>query len=215
MSDEVKPRRRYVSALRQEQARETRQRLLTAARRLFLARGYAATTIEAIGQEAGVAAPTVYAAFGTKRAILARLMDVAIGGDEQPLGVLERPEPQRMRQEPDQRRQLSMVAHGIRAILERAGPLFAVLRGAAAADPEIAGLYTRLQEERLRNMARVVAWVAEQGPLRAELTVADAADILWAMTSAEMHQLLTVDREWSGERYERWLRDALGAALLP
>ncbi len=215
MPDEVKSRRRYESPIRQEQARETRRRILEAARRQFLAHGYVAATIASIAQEAGVTAQTVYVAFGTKRAILASLMDVAIGGDDEPVGVLERPEPQRMRDEPEQRRQLEMMARGIRGILERAGPIFDVMRGAATADPEIAELYRRLQEERLRNMTRVVGWVAERGPLRAGLTTADGADIVWTLTGAEVHRLLTVDRGWTGERYERWLGDTLIAALLP
>ena len=215
MHDDVKPRRGYSSAIRQEQARETRLRILDAARRLFLERGYVATTIEAIAQEAGVAAQTIYVAFGNKRTILARLMDVSIGGDDQPIAVLERPEPQRMRHEPDQRRQVRMLAHGIRGILERAGPIFDVMRSAAAADPQIAELYRRLQEERLRNMMRVAGWVAEKGPLRTGLTVADAADIVWTLTSADVHRLVTVDRGWPGEQYERWLGDTLIALLLP
>lgn len=215
MSDEVKSRRRYESPLRQEQAGATRRRILEAARRRFLAHGYVATTVASIAQEAGVTAQTVYVAYGNKRAILAALLDVAIGGDERPVGVLERPEPQRMRNEPAQRRQLEMMARGIRGILERTGPIFDVVRGAASVDPEIAELYRRLQEERLRNMARVVGWVAEKGSLRDGFTVDDAADIVWTLTSADVHRLLTVERGWTGERYERWLADSLIAALLP
>lgn len=215
MSNEVNTRRRYESQVRQEQSRETRLRILEAARRLFLERGYVVTTIAAIAREARVAAQTVYVTFGNKRAILAALMDVSIGGDDQPVGVLERPEPQQMRNAPDQRQQLHMMAHGIREIMERASPIFDVMRGAAAADPEIASLYGQLQEERLHNMARVVAWVAEKGSLRSGLTVADGADIVWTLTSADVHRLLTVDRGWTGEQYQRWLADTLVALLLP
>ncbi len=213
--NDVKSRRRYESPIRQEQARETRLRILEAARHLFLSQGYVATPIGAIAHEAGVAAQTVYVAFGNKRAILAALMDVSLGGDDEPVGMLERPAPQRMRDEPDQRRQLAMMAHGIREILERAGPIFDVMRGAALADPEIAEMYRRLQEERLHNLTSVVGWVAEKGPLRDGLTVADGADILWTLTSADVYRLLRVERGWTGERYERWLRDSLIGALLP
>lgn len=215
MSDEVKRRRRYESPIREEQARETRWRILEAARRQFLVHGYVATTVASIAQMAGVTAQTVYAAFGNKRAILVAVLDVAIGGDEQPVGVMDRPEPQRMRDEPDQRRQLEMMARGIRGILERAGPIFDAMRGAASVDPEIAELYQRLQAERLRNMTRAVGWVAEQGPLRAGLSVDDGADIVWTLTSADVHRLLMVERGWTGERYERWLADSLIATLMP
>ncbi len=215
MSEEVKPRRRYKSAIRQEQAGETRARILAAARKLFLERGYVATSIEAIAREAGVATQTVYAAYGNKRTVLARLMDVSLGGDDQPVGVLERREPQRMRNEPDQRAQLRMMAHGIREIMERAGPIFDVMRSAGTAEPEVAALYGRIQDERRRNMARVVGWVAENGPLRDGLSMDDAADIVWTLTSAEVHRLLTADRGWPEERYERWLGDTLIASMLP
>jgi AcrR family transcriptional regulator len=212
---DVKPPRRYASALREEQARETRARILKAARRLFVERGYGATTIEAIAREAGVAVQTVYAAFGSKRTILQRVMDRVIGGDDRPVGVLEREGPQRTRQEPDQRRQLRQMAHGIGQIMERAGPVFAVMRAAAAADPEIAALYRGIQEERRANMARVVGWVAANGPLGEGLGTDEAADIVWSLTSADVHHLLTADRGWTTERYERWLGEALIAALLP
>ena len=215
MSSEVKRGRRYTSPIREEQARETRMRVLEAARRLFRDRGYVATTIGTIAQEAGVAAQTVYVAFGNKRAILAALMDLAIGGDDQPVGVLERPEPLHMRDEPDQRRQLELMAHGIREILDRAGPIFDVMRGAATADTEVAVLYRRLQEERLRNMTMVVGWVAAKGPLREGLAVAEGADIVWTLTSADVHRMLRIERGWTGEQYEQWLADSLVRSLLP
>ncbi|MDQ3541660.1 MAG: TetR/AcrR family transcriptional regulator [Chloroflexota bacterium] len=214
MPDNVKTQRRYTSSIRQEQAKETRLRILDAARRLFLARGHAATTVEAIAKEASVAVQTVYAGFGTKRGILIALLELSIGGDDQPIEVLERPDPLRMRDELDQRRQLEMMAEGIRKIMERAGPVFTVVR-AAVADPEIATRYERLQEDRLRNMTRVVGWVAARGPLREGLSTAEAADIMWMLTSADVHRLLTIDRGWTMEQYERWLGDTMIASLLP
>ena len=63
---------------------------MDAALRLFLERGYVATTIEAIAREAAVAPATVYQAFGTKQAILARVLDQAIAGDAEPAALLDR-----------------------------------------------------------------------------------------------------------------------------
>ena len=63
-------KREYDSSRRRRQAAQTRADILQAARRLFSARGYAATTIEAIAGEAEVAEATVYAGFGSKRGIL-------------------------------------------------------------------------------------------------------------------------------------------------
>ncbi len=61
--------------LRQRQALETRRAIAQAARSLFAERGYAATSIEVVAAEAGVAERTVYAIFGTKKAILGAICE--------------------------------------------------------------------------------------------------------------------------------------------
>src|ERR1700674_5038600 len=113
----VKTQRRYDSALRKEQARQTRARMLDAAQRLFSERGYASTTMDAIAAEAGVAVDTVYAGFGSKRGVLSALMDVRVGGDDQPVEVLDRSGPQAVRRETDQRRQVAAFARDVTGII--------------------------------------------------------------------------------------------------
>jgi AcrR family transcriptional regulator len=217
MLDQKGAKRTYNSARRQAQARETRRQIVEAARHLFIERGYVGSTIEAIAQQAGVAVETVYVAFGSKRAILSSLIDVSIGGDgdDEPVPVLERPGPQEARKERDQRRQLRLFAHGIREIMGRVGPVFIIMRSAAHTELEIATLLDTLLKERLGNLTQFVQWVASNGPLREGLSVPDAADTVWTLSSAEVHHLLTVDLGWSGERYEEWLGDTLIAVLLP
>lgn len=212
--DAVNTPRRYDSPLRAERALETRAKIRDAARTLFLRDGYVATTIAGIAREAGVSPQTVYGVFGSKRQILASLMDVSIGGDSRPLGVLEREEPQRMREEKSQPEQLRMMARGIREIMDRAGPMFDVMRIAAAADTEIAAAYTGLQADRRQNMGRVIGWVVANGPLKPGLSETEAADILWSLTSADVHRMLRLERAWSPERYEHWLGETLIATLL-
>src|ERR1700686_1611451 len=75
---------------REQRARRTRDRIVQAATRLFLARGYVATTVDAIAREAGGAAATGHPAFGTEQAILAAGLDFTIAGDAEPVAVLER-----------------------------------------------------------------------------------------------------------------------------
>lgn len=212
---DVNSRRRYDSRIREERARETRSRILSAAKRLFLRHGYVPTTMAGIAREAGVATQTVYVTFATKRAILAAVMGETIGGDDQRIGMLERADPQRMREEPDQHRQLRMMAHGIREILDRAGPMFDVMRIAAASEVEIHAAYTELQEQRRENMAIVVGWITDKGPLKPGLIENEAADILWTLTSADVHRMLRDERGWTTERYEEWLAESLVDALLP
>jgi len=215
MANIRKPTRTYNSMRRQAQARQTRQQIADAARQLFTQRGYAGATIEAIAEEAGVAVKTVYAVFGSKRKILAHLLDIAIGGDDASIPLLERPDPQAMFQERDQRQQLRMMAHGIMTIMERAAPVFEIMRVAAKTEPDIADLLQHILKERWQNMEIVMQHVAGNGAWREGITTARAADIVWTLTSAEIFLLLTVDRGWSKEQYIEWLADSLIRLLLP
>ncbi len=210
----VKTQRRYVSGVRQEQAQRTRLRILDAAHRLFGEYGYAATTIERIAAEAGVAIDTVYAVFRSKRAVLSGLMERQVGGDDQPIAMLDRPEAQSVRREPNQRRQLARFVAGVTDAIERSRPVDDIMRSAAAIDPEISTLRRSLQEERFRNMTTLVRWLRANGPLRHERNVDHAAAIVWTLTSPEVHHLFRVDRGWSPERFRDWLSDTLARTLL-
>ncbi len=181
---------------------------------MFLERGYAGATVELIAQTAEVAPETVYAAFGNKRTILARVIDVSVGGDDEPVTLLERPGPRGVMSEQDPRRQLEQFAQDIAGILERVAPLFEVMRMAAKTEPEIDDLLQSILQERLRNMTVFVQRVYEHGPMRPELGESRPAETVWALSSPEVFRLLTVDRNWSREQYSRWLGDALSRLLL-
>ena len=56
--------------------------------------------------------------------------------------------------------------------------------------------------------------LARAGALREGLRERDAADIIHALASPEVYGLLVLDREWSGERYERWIASTLADQLL-
>ena len=208
-------RRRYESTLRQEQARNTRARILDAAQKLFSERGYANTSMDAIANLAGVATDTVYATFQSKPGLLHRLLDVRVGGDDEPVELLERAGPQAVKREPSQRRQLEAFASDVAGIQERVRPVDDIMRGAAAVDSEIAAFRTRMHESRLDNMRQFASWVASKGPLRDGLSVDDAATIVWTLASPEVHRLLRAERGWTAERYRNWLATTLIRTLLP
>ncbi len=132
-------------------------------------RGYSGTTIGAIAVEADVAVETIYAAFRNKRTILARLFDVSVVGDDRPVPLLQREEPQQVVHERDQARQLELFAHGIREIMERVSPLFPVLRVAAATEPEIAVLLKELLDKRVEGMRFFVEALTRNSPMRTGL----------------------------------------------
>lgn len=212
---DVKPARPYRAGRRREQAAATRMAILDAARGLFVERGYTRATIEGIAAAADVAAITVYSAFGSKRALLERLIEVSLAGDEDPRPFLEREGPQAVLREPDQRRQLALFASGIADIMERISPIFTVVRDAAATDPELAARYDGMVRGRLGGMRFLVDALRRNGPLRRGLSVDAAVATVWTVSSPDVHALLTVRLAWSKRRYAAWLRDTLAAALLP
>jgi AcrR family transcriptional regulator len=208
------PEHRYDSPRRREQARETRRRLLDAAYRLFAERGYAATSIPAIAQEAGVAVPTVYWAFGSKRALLMELVSSRTVGDEEQIPLAERSWWREMIDEPDPVRQLELLATITRQAHERAVGAFEIVRGAAASDPEIAALYREGGRRRYQDNQAVAHSLAARGALRPEVTEQLAADVLWAMSAPEWYRMLVVERGWSAEQFEMWYTSSLSSFLL-
>src|SRR5690242_13745747 len=148
--------RRYVSPLRRDAAARTRQAVLDAARELFAAQGYTATTIDEIAGRAGVSKPTVFAAAGSKQAILKRLRDIALAGDDEPVPVARRPWYREALAEPDPRRALRLHARNATAIHARAAGVHEVLRAAAASDKELHDLWRASEDERRGGAAIVV-----------------------------------------------------------
>jgi AcrR family transcriptional regulator len=212
MSKPELAKRPYNSTRRQEGARFTRQAIAQAALQLFNQRGYRGASIEAIAETAGVAPETIYATFGNKREILHYLIDVSVGGDEEPLGVMDRPEQQAVLKETDAKLLLAGFSEGIYKIMERAAPVFAILSEAAKTEAELAVLQDRMRMERLANMGRFAQAVERLAALR--MSAAQAGDTLWALTSPELFTLLTGAQHWTREEYTVWLRDSLARLLL-
>ena len=79
MDRDVKPRRTYEGAARQARTRRTRAAVVEAAQSLFVERGYAATTIEAVSDRSDTPQATVYRLFSSKLGILKAVLDVSIG----------------------------------------------------------------------------------------------------------------------------------------
>lgn len=210
VAEDVKPGR-YRSQHRLEQAEQTRHRVLDAAANLFEDRGYQGASIAAIAEAAGVSAETVYARFRNKRTLLGELVRRAVRGDD-PKPVPEQAGPRAVAAATDQREQLHLFAADIVLRLERAAPLVAIVAGASRSDPELAELLARLHADRLKNLRVLVDALAANGPLR--LRKDEAAESVWALTSPELHQLLSRVRGWTRRRYCDWLTESLARLLL-
>jgi AcrR family transcriptional regulator len=214
MLSPVKPRRRYDSTRRQVQARHNRSTVLQAARQLFLERGFAATTMPAIASTAGVSVQTVYKAFGNKPRLAKAVFDVAIAGDDEPVPMLERASLGRVRDERDPRKRFRLYGEFLAEVAPRHVPVQLVIRDAASSDPEAQAVWAELQAERLNGMTLFARALHDDGTLRPGIATSEARDVLWTYNSAELFQLLVLERGWSPKRYGRWIADALIAALV-
>jgi AcrR family transcriptional regulator len=211
---ETPPKRTYHSPHRQAQAAATRQRILAAAERLFVEHGFPATTLAAIAREARVALPTVTAAFGTKLALLNALIATTVRGDEAPIPLPDRDWWRAALDEPDPQQLCRHVAANARRIHERTTDIFEIVRGAAAADPEMARLRRELAVGRLRDCRLVADALTSRGALRPDVTVEQAADLIWTFGSAELYRMLVAERGWSPGQYEQWLATTLIESVL-
>jgi AcrR family transcriptional regulator len=214
MSGDGKRQRSYDSPRRRQQAAATREQILTAAQRLFERDGYAATSMAAVAQEAGVSLKTVYVVFETKSGLLRALWHWLLRGDRDDTPVGEQPWFRRVLDEPDPRDQLRLNARNSREVKQRAGTLMEVIQGAAPGDHEIGELWSRIQTEFHANQRAVVASVHEKGALREGIDVDAAADILWTLNHPSVYHLLVGQRGWTPERYEQWLGQLLSSQLI-
>jgi TetR/AcrR family transcriptional regulator of autoinduction and epiphytic fitness len=207
-------RRRYDRSRRQEGARQTRRRILSAAEGLFVSQGYAVSTITEVATAAGVAPQTVYAAFGTKRAILKELVDIRIAGNDEPIPVIEQPFVQRIQATTDVRDKFRIFAEHLRAVHERTVEVLAALRAAADSDPDIAELWRTLLDQRRRGQELFAQHLFSTGELRRDLGVPEVADIISTLMDHEIYRVLVRDRGWSPMAWEAWFADLLGRDLL-
>ena len=214
MTEPVKTRRRYDNSRREAQSRATRAQVVAAAGDLFLARGYPATTIEAVAAAADVPVASVYRLFGSKKAILSAVLQVAFVGDDESAALHDRPEARAAAAQTDPAALLAGYARVTRSVLTRSGPLQQMLRVAAEADPECADLAETFRLQRLSGQSRVARELAARGVLAPGLTEEAALDTIYTLMSPEVHRVLTVERGLSADQYEDWLARALVATLL-
>jgi AcrR family transcriptional regulator len=210
-----KPKRRYVSDLRRQNAEATRLRIAEAARTLMLERGYAATTMADVAQAAGVVVQTLYSACpGGKPGLAKVVYDVTLAGDAQPIPQSARPQVQAIIAEPDPVQKLSMFAAMAVTIFQRVGPVHRVLRAAAAADAGLSDLLASTEQQRLVGSRGPAEDLAAIGALRTGLTVERAADQIYALTSFELFERFTEICGWSVGDFQDWLARILAEALL-
>lgn len=209
----VKPTRRYESPERAAQARRTQEAVIEAARRQFLNAGYAATTISAIADEAGVSVATIYKTFRNKPGLVRAIYERGLKG-RGPVSAFERSEEMRM-QERDPRTIMRAWGELAAEVGTEVTPILLLLRSAASTDLDAAALLKEINDHRLKRMRYLARFLAGHGYLRDGVSVAQAADVMWTSNSAELYELFVLQRRWSIPQFGRFLADFMIASLLP
>ena len=208
------PSKRYASEVRDDQARRTRRAIVTAAHDLFLAQGYAATTIDGIAQAAHVSRRTVFNSVGGKAALLKLALDWAVAGDDEPIAMADRPAVKAIQAEPDPRKALMLWVQTVAGISARSSPIGEVLIAAADVEPAAAELLAEAGRNRLFGATAFIRYLASLDGLAAGMTEQRAADLCWALMDGHLYRLLVIQRGWSAAEFTRWLSDSLAAVLL-
>lgn len=207
-----KSRRRYDASRRRSMAEQRRQRILGSAQRLFLRTGYAATTVAAIADDAGVAVETVYKAFGGKPGLVRAIVGSKL------LGTAEVPAETRsdaaQATEPNAAALFRRFGEFTREIAPEIAPIMRLIRDAAASgDHEMRGLLAEVEDERHARMLHNALTVAGRGFLRPDVTPAAAADVMWLYTDSRFFDDLVVARGWTPEAFAGFIAGALQSAL--
>lgn len=214
MDGDVNTHRARRPTASQARTRRTRVAVVEAARTLFLERGYAATTIGAISELSDTPQPTVYRLFSSKLGILQAVLDVSIVGDDEVIAMPDRPQVHALVSDPDPTNMLAGFAVLLRELMARTAPVHRILADAARSDEAAASLLAEIARQRQQGQQRIARSLARSGGLRPGMRERDAADVIHALASPEVYNLLVADRGWSGHRYENWLKTTLIHQLL-
>ena len=194
-------------------AESTQRAIVETAARLFLEKGYNATSITRIAREAGVAVQTIYNSVGAKRDLLSRVLDFAAAGAQAPTPVATF-----MRERAEATEDPHAIIDELVAFwaegLPRTAPVFRMIHEAAALDPEVAELERRRSAQRFANYGHAARILADRGALRDGLSVEEAAAVIHALAHPDEFRFLVLEQGWTVQRWADWARTALGAALL-
>jgi AcrR family transcriptional regulator len=206
-------KRSYDGSGRRAAAERRRLAILAAARDLFAEGGYAATSVQAVADRAGVSLDTVYATVGRKPQLLLAVHDMALAEGPAPVPAGERDYVRAVREAPSAAEKIRTYAAAMARVLPRTVPVMRALREAGATEPECAAQHDAISERRAANMRLFVADLRATGELRADVSDDDAADLVWSLNSPEWFGLVT-GRGRTPEQYAALLADVLLRTLL-
>ncbi len=203
----TRSRRTYASPGRDQRALETRQRISEAALSLFSEHGFADTTVASIAAQAGVAAPTVYATFGSKGAIVRALLE-QMQHNADGAGWARR-----IATETNPHAKLAAFASWTTVMFSSSKAIIKAAAGAAS-DPMISELGEEGNRHRRDGLRTVIGTLAHTHALLVGLTEERALDRAWMLTGVELYLSATDGCGWTDQEYEQWLGALLHQQLL-
>ncbi|MGE5132557.1 MAG: helix-turn-helix domain-containing protein [Gemmatimonadota bacterium] len=200
MTEDVK-----AAGLRAARVRENEERIVRAAHGLFARDGYQATTLTAVADAAGVSHRTVYVRFGTKAALLKRVIDVALVGDLAPVDVVNREWYRTATAAPALAARIAAFARGSARLMASAADVIAVAREAEPAEPLLAAA-AQAGRAATRDAVRAFwARARDDGLLPPGCDLAWLADTTSVLAHAETYLLMRETLRMTPGRYEKWL----------
>jgi AcrR family transcriptional regulator len=193
------------AGLRAARVLENEERIVRAAHELFVRDGYQATTLTAVADAAGVAHRTVYVRFGTKAALLKRVVDVALVGDLAPIDVVSREWYSTATTAPTLDARIAAAAEGSARLLASAADVIAVAREAEATEPLLAAA-AQAGRAATRDAVRTF-WTRahDDGLLPAGCDLAWLADTTSVLAHAETYLLMRETLGMTPQRYRSWV----------
>lgn len=201
-------KRKYRSKTRLAQAEDTRRRILDAAKRLFSTKGFDKTTVDEIAKLAKISTPTVFTLFKSKEGLLKELMNDVLFGPKYKELVRET----LAYKEPVE--SLKNAPRIARMIHDAEKSEMGLIHGISGLSPRLRKMEMAREQHRYEKQENTIRRLHETKALLPELTVPQARDILWTLTSREIYRMLVIEKGWSSDQYEEWLRKLLLESLV-
>jgi AcrR family transcriptional regulator len=209
----VNERRRYDSRGRKARAQQSRALILDVAEQAFLQDGFAATTIASVAERAGVSAETIYKSFENKAGLVRAIYERGLTGTGT-IAAYDRSD--QVRHLIDDPRELMREWGALTAeVASTVTPILLLIRSAAVTDSSMAELLEVSNTHRLERMRHNAGFLAERGFLKEGVSLSEATDVLWMVSSPEFYELLVIERRWTSAQFAAFVAETMTAALLP
>lgn len=199
---------------RREKSLLTRSKIIRAAHKEFVERGFHGTTVASIAQRAGVAAQTVYFVFHTKADLVSAAIDAAVLGEDPPVEPLASEWWRDMTTRADAADALRTFIRGAGPIFERASPLGLVLKAASLGDEEVRRTNDVHDARQRQDFRAALEAIVLHGRLRTGLSLDSATDLLLTLMSDSAYCQLTRECGWSHQRVIDWWCEAIPELIL-